>query len=104
MTLKALSILENPFTSGDEPKNVYIWYSYGEKFLTAKFPYGENSVRLRLRTMISPTTIIPTVKFPSAVISNSHAKLFNVYSYQICSRTNFHYYLTVGRLGYCWCK
>ena len=59
--------MKNTYTSEDEPKHVYTWYSYGEKtvrrnFRTTKTPYGENSVRQELRT-----ARIPAAKNPCAV-------------------------------------
>ena len=86
--------MKNTFTSENEPKHVYTWYSYGEnpygeisvrrkfftakilygenfvrrKLLTAKFPYGENAGRRKLRIAKNPTAKISAAKNPTAKI------------------------------------
>ena len=52
--------MENTFTSEDEPKHVYTWYSYGEKSVRQKLCTAKN-----LAAKI-PMAKIPTTKIPSA--------------------------------------
>ena len=71
MSLRALIGLEDIFTNDEEPKQVYIYQLFiRRKFLTAKFPFGDNSLRRNFPTVKIPygekseQRNLRTVKFP----------------------------------------